>query len=294
MSALRNIIALTWRQVHRPIYLALPAYLPSYVLFASVFDRVVTVNTPDAPPFQSQLTRTLARKAGGDGWDEETGLITLGTLPKGSSRRPRRPRLAGFVQQYLDENPHWTNGKVVFLTVPLDVKTMSEIIKEIFRRRQTGLDSVEARVLDDGVVDAQEVEMIRKVIYRQESGAGAGVDLAEAEFIFSIHYQVYGKDNVEGWNELFVEALTKHLLETKKPLGQMNTGKSKWLIRKLEKDGVIDSNELALVVNLVKKSASSCEQFHDFALNTLKNAAAEDGLDKEMVAELEDLIRSKR
>lgn len=42
-------------------------------------------------------------------------------------------------------------------------------------------------VIDDGIVDADEVEMMKTVIYGVGGGDGEGVDRAEADMLFDIN-----------------------------------------------------------------------------------------------------------
>lgn len=109
------------------------------------------------------------------------------------------------------------------------------------------LHSLKTAVLEDGVIDDAEVEMIRKVIYGTGSGAGEGVDRAEADFLFALNDAVSGKENSAGWKDLFVEALSKHVLEDEVSPGEIDEAEAEWLVRGIEGDGVCDEVEMALL-----------------------------------------------
>ena len=112
------------------------------------------------------------------------------------------------------------------------------------------LESLEAAVLEDGVIDADEVEMIKKVIYGTGGGAGEGVDRAEADFIFELNDATSGADNCPAWQALFVEAIAKHVLEDEISPGAIDEDEADWLIERIEADGVYDDNEKALLAHL--------------------------------------------
>jgi len=118
------------------------------------------------------------------------------------------------------------------------------------------LSSLRDAVLEDGVVDEAEVKMIRKVIYGTGSGAGEGVDRAEADFLFELNDTTSGKKNHPSWKDLFVEAITKHVLEDEVSPGEVDEDESEWLIGKIEADDQYDDNEKALLANIKTKAKS--------------------------------------
>ncbi len=109
------------------------------------------------------------------------------------------------------------------------------------------LDSLKTAVLEDGIIDDEEVEMIRTVIYGTGGGAGEDVDRAEADFLFELNDAVSGKENCAGWKDLFVEALSKHVLEDEVSPGEIDEDEAQWLVRGIEGDGVCDELEMALL-----------------------------------------------
>lgn len=116
------------------------------------------------------------------------------------------------------------------------------------------LDALKAAVLEDGIIDDNEVGMIRKVIYGTGSGEGAGIDRAEADFLFELNDAVSGKQNSPMWRELFVEALAKHVLEDEVSPGVIDEAEAEWLIGRIEEDGVCDALETALLSRVKAKA----------------------------------------
>jgi hypothetical protein len=118
------------------------------------------------------------------------------------------------------------------------------------------LSSVKTAVLTDGVIDEAEVEMIRKVVYGSGGGAGASVDRAEADFLFDLNEATSGKENHPAWKALFIEAISKHLLEDETSPGVVDEAEGDWLVSRVEGDEQYDENEKALLAN-IKQNAQS-------------------------------------
>ena len=112
------------------------------------------------------------------------------------------------------------------------------------------LESLKIAILEKGIVYANEVEMIKNVIYSSGSGEGEGVDRAEADFLFDINDAVSGKENAPSWKNLFVEALSKHVLEDINSPGEIDEDEAEWLINRIEGDDTYDENEKELLTNI--------------------------------------------
>ncbi len=141
------------------------------------------------------------------------------------------------------------------------------------------LDALKKAVIADGIVDAAEVEMMKRVIYGTGSGDGEGVDRAEAEFLFEINDATTNNEGHDpSWKDLFVEAIAKHVLEDDVSPGELDEGESEWLISKIEGDGVVDNQELELIINITAKATKCTPGFNAFVLNALKKAVIADGI----------------
>jgi len=118
------------------------------------------------------------------------------------------------------------------------------------------LSSLKDAILEDGIIDADEVKMIKTVIYGGGSGDGAGVSRTEADFLFALNDAVSGKKNAPAWKKLFVEAITKFVLEDEQSPGVVDDAEAKYLMAKIRGDGKVDAVEKALLVNIRKKAKS--------------------------------------
>jgi len=125
------------------------------------------------------------------------------------------------------------------------------------------LESLRATILADGAIDDTETDMIRKVIYSAGGGGGSDIDQAEADFLFDINDSTSGADNSPAWKNLFVEAISKHLLED---TGKIDEKKSEWLLGRLAADEKFDDNEKALLSH-IRKSAKEIHPKLKFKLD---------------------------
>ncbi len=135
--------------------------------------------------------------------------------------------------------------------------------------QQFVLSSLKTAVLEDGVIDEGEVQMIRDVIYGTGGGAGEGVDRAEADFLFDLNDAVSGKANHPSWKELFVEAIGKHVLEDEVSPGEIDEDEAEWLIGRIEGDETVDDTEQA-ILQAIKKKASSIHNTLKFKMDMWK------------------------
>jgi uncharacterized membrane protein YebE (DUF533 family) len=140
------------------------------------------------------------------------------------------------------------------------------------------LASLKAAILEDGIIDDDEVAMLRSVVYGAGGGGGAGVDRDEANFLFELNDAVSGKENAAAWGDFFVEAITGHVLEDDVSPGVLDQDESAWLISQIEGDGQVDEVELALLVSVTANATDCTESFNAFVLNALKASVLEDGV----------------
>lgn len=121
------------------------------------------------------------------------------------------------------------------------------------------LESLKAAVLEDGIIDDNEVDMIKKLIYGTGGGAGEGVDRAEADFLFDLNDATSGKNNSPAWKNLFVEAISKHVLEDEISPGVIDEDEADWLIGRVEGDETYDDNEKTLLSHI----KANAKEIHD-------------------------------
>lgn len=104
-------------------------------------------------------------------------------------------------------------------------------------------------ILADGIIDEQEVKQLREILY--EDGK---IDYEEAEFIFELNDAVSDKSNHESWKTFFIDVISDFLLKDEISPGIIDEEEAEWLIAKVTNDGQIDTNELALLHYLNKKT----------------------------------------
>ena len=107
------------------------------------------------------------------------------------------------------------------------------------------LQSLYESVVEDGVVDAGEVEEIRKEVY-----ADGKVDIEEVEFLFKINDAVSGNKNDTVWDDLFVSAITDNIMDD----GVIDSDEVDLLVRLIGADGKVDGAEKKLLENLKGKN----------------------------------------
>jgi hypothetical protein len=118
------------------------------------------------------------------------------------------------------------------------------------------LANVKDAVLDDGIIDAAEVELLSKVIYGAGGSSGAYVDRDEANLLFDLNDATTGKANDASWKDLFVAGITSHVLGDDASPDAVDADEAAWLIERIEGDDVYDDNEKALLRNIKDKAAS--------------------------------------
>ncbi len=122
------------------------------------------------------------------------------------------------------------------------------------------IDKLKAAVIEDGIIDAPECANIAKVIYGEGGGDGAGVSTEEADLLFELNDATSGKDNAPEWQTLFVEGVSKHVLEDEDSPNEIDEPEADYLIAKVQKDGEYDTNEIVLFANLKEKATKVHEK----------------------------------
>ncbi len=135
------------------------------------------------------------------------------------------------------------------------------------------LEQLKTAILADGVIDAEEVITIKNAIY--EDGK---IDREEADFMFALNDAVSGKENHYSWKDLFVKAITDHVLKDDTSYGSVDDEEADYLIGKIQGDSKIDEIEQALILKIIEKATGTCDKFQDFVLVSFKNLILEDGV----------------
>lgn len=100
-------------------------------------------------------------------------------------------------------------------------------------------------LLDDGVIDAQEVELLQKELY-----SDGVIDTDEANFLFEINDAVSGKNNSIEWEQFFIKAISDYLLNDTSSPNVIDNEETAWLLEKIGQDGKMDHTEKELLLTL--------------------------------------------
>ena len=112
-------------------------------------------------------------------------------------------------------------------------------------------------VLEDGIIDADEVNEIREVLF-----ADGKIDKEEAELLFELNDAVSGHNNHSSWKDLMVEAVSSFVLDDEESPNEIDDEEADWLIAKVQGDGQIDEIERAILDNIKKKAVKVSPKLH--------------------------------
>lgn len=104
-----------------------------------------------------------------------------------------------------------------------------------------------------GVIDAADVEIIRKLVYGLGGQNGMAISAAEAEFLFELEHATTGAPNAAAWRDLFVKAITMHLLFAGASPDRVDEAEARWLLAHIPADKV-SPNEQALLAYLKQEA----------------------------------------
>ena len=107
-----------------------------------------------------------------------------------------------------------------------------------------------------GAIDKADVEVIRRLVYGSGSQNGLAISRVEAEFLFALNRATAGADNDPAWRELFVKAITMHLLFGGDLPERVDEQEAAWLIDRIGTGAADHANERALLAYLKREAAS--------------------------------------
>jgi hypothetical protein len=105
-----------------------------------------------------------------------------------------------------------------------------------------------------GVIDAADVEVIRKLVYGLGGDGGMAISAAEAAFLFELQHATAGAANAPAWRDLFVKAVTMHLLFAGNSPDRIDEPEARWLIDQIRLDKPNLDNERALLAYLKQEA----------------------------------------
>jgi hypothetical protein len=107
-----------------------------------------------------------------------------------------------------------------------------------------------------GAIDKADVEVVRRLIYGSGSQSGIAVSRAEAEFLFELNRATAGADNDPAWRDLFVKAVTMHVLYGGDSPDRVDEQEAAWLSGQIGADWDDHANEQALLAYLKQEAIS--------------------------------------
>jgi hypothetical protein len=105
-----------------------------------------------------------------------------------------------------------------------------------------------------GVIDAADVEAIRKLVYGLGGQNGMAIGPAEADFLFALQHATAGAPNAPAWRDLFVKAITMRLLFAGASPDRVDEAEARWLIDQIHLDQANLDNERALLAYLKQEA----------------------------------------
>lgn len=145
------------------------------------------------------------------------------------------------------------------------------------------LDDLANEIISAGSIDAEQVKKIRLRIFSEtrilERMLDDGiVDRDEAETLFSINDALLAGQYDASWRDLFIEAITSHVLKDEISPGVLDDEEAQFILAGVQKDGKIDPVEIDLLVNVSASVTSAPAFFHRIVLDALKGLVLQDGL----------------
>lgn len=114
------------------------------------------------------------------------------------------------------------------------------------------LQDLKKSILEDGKIDAEEVQKLEAVIF--EDGK---VDKEEADLMFELNDAVSESGSfVPEFKTLFVKSLSSYVLEDEETPGVVDAEEAQYLFDKISGDGALDENEQALLKDIKAKATS--------------------------------------
>ena len=149
----------------------------------------------------------------------------------------------------------------------------------------TSLSELLSLITTNGIVTEQHVSDFRRVYFKD-----GNISVQEADALFKINEL---EQKAPNWDDLFIEAITAFLVYQTMPLGYINEANAAWLMARIEKDGVVETEtELELLLRVMKIAKNVTPALERFALDQVKHkvSAGKDGIDDADVATLRRVL----
>lgn len=111
------------------------------------------------------------------------------------------------------------------------------------------LEHLKDEIIKQGQITPEQVIQLKELLY-----GGEGMDMAKGNLLFEIKEHVAKAKNPSSFKKLFVDAITKFLLEDEESPGKIDIEEARWLRARIQYMGEYDSYDRAVVENLRRKS----------------------------------------
>jgi hypothetical protein len=123
-----------------------------------------------------------------------------------------------------------------------------------------------AQAAADGTISAGEILALRRAGW-----ADGVIGQEEARTLFAVNDSL--KEEPADWCDFFVEAISEFLVNGLGPEGYVDEAKAKWLIERIDADGLVESmTELELIARLFEKAVAVPDSLKTYALDQIEQA----------------------
>lgn len=157
--------------------------------------------------------------------------------------------------------------------------------------QRRGLSEIAEEIIGRGTIDADQVKYIRLEVFSEarviERMLDDGVvDRREAELLFSINDALEEGLYDLSWRDLFVEAITSHVLRDEMSPGHLDEEEAQFIMAKVQRRGSLNSVEVELLACISACVLNAPAFFHEFVLASLKDYVLRDRIVDERDARL--------
>ena len=145
------------------------------------------------------------------------------------------------------------------------------------------LSDIADEIINQGSINADQVKEIRLEIFSETRVMERMlmdeiIDREEAELLFSINDTLPDGLYDNSWHDLFVEAITSHVLKDEISPGSLDEEEAQFILMKVQKRGTLSRTDIDLLVNLCASVRNAPLFFYRFVLASLKDYVLQDGL----------------
>lgn len=153
-------------------------------------------------------------------------------------------------------------------------QTERRVLVRIFERcveipanlKEFALKALHDTVLADGRIAADEVELLRRVLYGPGGDEGIAVSRPEAEMLFALKNAARGGDNAPEWTDFFARALGCHVLFGGGSPEMVDGAEASWLSARIGVGRASDADMRALLQFLKREAKGMAPRIAELAL----------------------------